>query len=65
MLPRDQAQPRGKLATVFERRGIADCRNQGRRNEGANTRQLRQSLTGFVGLERSLDLLVGGGNTLI
>src|SRR5262245_58181139 len=65
MLAGDKTQPRGKLATMFERRGIADCRDEGRRGQGANPRQLRQPLTGLVGLEHALDLLVGGSNTLI
>src|SRR5215471_315947 len=65
MLAGDKAQPRGKLAPIFERGGIADCRDQGCRGQGANPRQLRQPLTGLVALEHALDLLSGGSNTLI
>ena len=65
MLPGNQAQPGGELAAILELGRIADGRNERCGGQGANPGQLRQPLTGLVGLEYPLDLLVGRRDPLI
>jgi hypothetical protein len=47
-LPRNQAQPCRKIATMFESLGLADGRNQSRRNRHADTKNRYQPPSIFV-----------------
>jgi hypothetical protein len=64
MLPGDEAQPGGKLASILEVGRIANGCHQRRGSQGANPSQLRQPLTGLVGCKQPLDLLVSRRDTL-
>ena len=65
MLTGYEAEPRGKLAPILERRRIAHSRYECRRGQGANAGQLGQPLTRLISLEHLRDLLVGGREALI
>jgi hypothetical protein len=65
MLPGDEAQPGGTLASILEVGRIAHGCHQRRGRQGANPSPLRQPLTGLGGGEEPLDLLVSRLDTLI
>ena len=65
MLPGDETQPGGKLAAILEVGRIAHGCHQCGGGQGANPGQLRQPLTGLVGGEEPLDLLVSRRDALI
>jgi hypothetical protein len=65
MLPGDETQPGGELAAILEVGRLTHGCHQCGGGQRANPGQLRQPLTGLVGCEEPLDVLVSRPDALI